>query len=112
MIWRMTRNPYLIGLLSAAGFLLVLAFMLSLVIGQMTDYTAYDTAGVATLQGWIFVLIGSAGTAATGGAVLGGVAWSLRRGDAVADRAARVPSRGDSRGDSESMRASSPTARP
>ena len=79
----MRRNPYQVGLLSAGGFLLVLAFMIANVIAQMTDYATWDVTGVATLQGWIFVLVGVAGAMFTGAAVIGGVAWSLRQRDAA-----------------------------
>lgn len=86
----MARNPYLVALLSGAGFLLVLTFMLYLVVSEMTDYATYDTAGVAILQGWIFVLIGLAGAALIGSAVISGVVWSLRHGGA--DRSGAPPS--------------------
>ncbi|GAA1973029.1 hypothetical protein [Microbacterium pumilum] len=85
----MRRNPYHVGLLSAGGFVLVLAFMIDIVIGQMTDYATWDVAGVATLQGWVFVLVGVAGAMFTGATVISGVAWSLRHRDAESMAAAR-----------------------
>lgn len=103
----MARNPYLVGLLSGAGLLLVGAFMLYLVINEMTDYTTYDTAGVAVLQGWIFVLICLAGVAVIGSAVIAGVAWSLGSGGPAGSGAPL----GHSRESSGVGRGSSPTAR-
>lgn len=93
---RMTRNPYVIGLLSMAGHLFVVAFMLELVIAELTDYTAYDLATVATVQAWMLVLVILAGTAIIGAAVVAGITWSHRhRGTLTptddADSATRVP---------------------
>ncbi len=95
----MTRNPYAVGLLSAAGICVVVAYMLSLVIAELTDYASYDVAAVTGVQGWMFVLLGVAGAAGVGAAVIGGIAWSRRRdapaspddGSAAPDEASAGP---------------------
>ncbi|MFD4958673.1 hypothetical protein [Microbacterium sp. NPDC058389] len=86
------RNPFLISLLAAAGFVFVLAFMLWVVIVQVTDDLLYDRVEVTVLWGWTIAL-SIAGTAAVVGAVaIAGVRWELRRAApapeprAVADR--------------------------
>lgn len=77
------RNPYYqVALLAAGGFALVLAFMLWVVIVQLTDYLAYDTRAVAELTGWMLLLVGLGGTAFVGAIVIAGVSWSIRRPDA------------------------------
>ena len=81
----MKRNPYVVGLASAAGVLLVFAIMIDIVIAEITDYLDYDRANVAYLQGWIFLLVGLAGVMLTGVAVIAGVNWAIRhRHDAPA----------------------------
>lgn len=92
----MTRNPYVIGLFSTAGLFLVVAFMLSLVIAELTDYTTYDVAAVANVQGWMLVLVTLAGTAIIGAAVVAGITRSHRHRGLLtltddADSATRVP---------------------
>ncbi len=76
------RNPYQVALLVAGGFALVLAFMLWVVIVQLTDYLAYDTRAVAELTGWMLLLVGLGGTAFVGAIVIAGVSWSVRHPDA------------------------------
>lgn len=86
----MTRNPYAVGLLGAAGVFLLFSFMLSLVIAEMTDYATYDVAAVAGVQGWMFVWVGLAGVACVGAAVIGGIGWSRSREAAHAETGAAV----------------------
>jgi uncharacterized membrane protein len=58
--------------------------MLTLVIAELTDYTTYDVTAVATVQGWMFVLVTLAGTAIIGAAVVAGITWSHRHRDTPA----------------------------
>lgn len=75
----MTRNPYLIGLLTAGGFALVLAFMLWIVHSQITDYEGYDVEGAAYVAAWALLLVLAAVAAFIGATVIAGLGWTARR---------------------------------
>jgi len=74
----MTRNPFQIALIAYGAFALVLAFMLYLVVNELTDFTSYDVHLVAQVDGWSMVSAGSGIAALIGSVVLAGVHWALR----------------------------------
>jgi hypothetical protein len=80
----MTHNPWATALWVGAGLSLVIAFMLTVVTWQLTDYSTYDAAGVASIEGWVRLLVGVAAVTTTGAVVLNGIEGMLRRRDAVA----------------------------
>lgn len=73
------RNPFLISLLAAAGFAFVLAFMLWVVIVQVTDDLSYDRVEVTVLWGWTIALSIAGAAAIVGAVAIAGVGWELRR---------------------------------
>ena len=79
------NNPYQVALLAVGGFTFVLAFMLWVVIAQMTDYLTYDVVAVAEVTAWMYVLIGTGIAAMLGAVVIAGVSWAIRHG--ATDRA-------------------------
>lgn len=80
----MTHNPSATALWVGAGLSLVIAFMLTVVTWQLTDYATYDVAGVASIEAWVRLLVGIAAITATGAVVLNGIERMLRRRDAAA----------------------------
>jgi hypothetical protein len=72
-------NPSVAALLTAAGFAWVLAYMLWVVLVDITDYEGYDRHAAAALIGWIDILIVGGVVALVGAVVLWGVRWELRR---------------------------------
>jgi hypothetical protein len=75
----MTSNPYQVGLLVVGGFSAVVAFMLWVVHGQVTDYTTWDAELAGALTYWTSLLVQVFVVCTVGAAVIAGVAWSLRR---------------------------------
>ena len=73
------RNPFQIALLAGGGIAFVLAFMVWVVIGQVTDYLDFDVLFVAVLWGWTIALA-IVGAVVLGGAIaIAGVRWELRQ---------------------------------
>ncbi|WP_109208895.1 MULTISPECIES: hypothetical protein [Microbacterium] len=76
----MTRNPWAVALWATGGLSLVIAFMLTVVTWQLVDNETYDVAGVASIEGWVRLLVAIAAAAFTGAVVLSGVQRMLRLG--------------------------------
>lgn len=86
----MTSNPYQVGLLVVGGFSAVVAFMLWVVHGQVTDYTTWDAELTGALTYWSELLIQVFVICTVGAAVIAGVAWRQRR-TAAADAEQSTP---------------------
>jgi len=75
----MRRNPYVIVLLVIGLFALVVAFMLTIVLWQVTDSTTHDVVAASALSAWTYVLIGIGVASLVGVLVIAGVAWTMRK---------------------------------
>ena len=73
------RNPFQIALLAGGGIAFVLAFMVWVVIGQVTDYLDFDVLFVAVLWGWTIALAIVGAVALAGAVAIAGVCWELRQ---------------------------------
>lgn len=71
-------NPWAVVLWAGGGLSLVLAFMLTVVVAQLTDYETYDIAGVASIEAWVRLLVAIAAVMFTGAVVLAGIERMLR----------------------------------
>jgi hypothetical protein len=73
------HNPYIVGLLAAGGFAWLIALMLWIVHGQVTDYVTYDRDTAAALTAWMMLLLLVGTVAFVGSALIAGVGYELRR---------------------------------
>ena len=71
-------NPYAIGLTAVGGFAWVLAYMLWIVLAQVTDYATYDLDTASALTAWCYVLVGGGAAAIVAAVAILGVRHELR----------------------------------
>ncbi len=73
------HNPYGIALLAAGGFAWLIALMLWIVHGQITDYVTYDRDTAGFLVAWMMLLLLAGTVAFAASALIAGVGYELRR---------------------------------
>jgi hypothetical protein len=76
---RAPHNPYLIALTAVGGSAWLVAFMLWVVLAQVTDYVTYDHDTAAALTAWIDLLLFAGAVAFVGSVVIAGVGYEMLR---------------------------------
>ena len=71
-------NPYATVLATVGGFAWVLAFMLWIVLAQVTDYATYDLDTASALTAWCYVLVVGGAAAIVAAVAILGVRHELR----------------------------------
>jgi hypothetical protein len=68
-----------VALLATGGFAWLVAFMLWIVLAEVTDFVTYDRGTAAALAAWIMLLLLAGVVALVGSAIIAGVGYELRR---------------------------------
>ncbi|MBW9109305.1 hypothetical protein JNB63_08070 [Microbacterium trichothecenolyticum] len=93
----MTRNPWAVSLWVAGALSLAVAFMLTVVTWQLTDYETYDVAGVASIEAWARLLVVVAAVTFTGAVTLAGIERLVGHGVGVGHAEVRADVEGPTR---------------